>query len=471
MVSMNLIDRIGYRLFGKQVLNKKLYYVALQKKLRQSQIPHPFDQYVASAIIYSLISAAIGGVLGYLFSPTLLRMVEFYAPMFNIHLSSSFSWLAPQRDIVITLIASLTLFLIFWQATYRLILFYPSLLLTLRKEEVDSILPHAATFMYALSKGGMNLIGVFRTLASHRGIYTAASEEASRIVRDVDYLGCDLVTALHNASISSPSDRFSDFIENMTSVIDSGGDITEYLGKQATEYQEDAVDEQRTFLEMLELLSESYVTLFVAGPIFLIVVIVLMGMMGSVYVNFLYLLIYAVIPIGSLAFIVLIDSISKSANEGSGKIIETVKRIDQFKDVKGIEVKPDGEAMLFKSLWRYKKLERPLTFLKHPLRAFLEVPKRVLYFSLPLSLLLLIVLLNRLDTFTPAALDGIILLFLFVALTPFAICFEMKGRVVKAIERAVPDFLGALSSVSGAGLTLKRAIETVLRSDLGVLTS
>ncbi|MHC1572923.1 MAG: type II secretion system F family protein [Candidatus Syntropharchaeales archaeon] len=469
---MNLIDRIGYRLFGERILKKKIYYVGLQKRLRQSQIPYPFDQYVASAIMYSLIAAVIGGLLGYLFAPTLLRMIEFYTPMFNIHLTSSFSWLAPWRDLIVTVIASFTLFLIFWQATYRLILFYPSLLLSLRKDEMDSILPHAVTFMYALNKGGMNLLDVFRTLASHRGIYTVASDEAGRIVRDVDYLGYDLTTALHNASQSSSSERFRDFIENMTSVIDSGGDLKSYLGKQAKQYQEDAVDEQKAFLEMLELISESYVTLFVAGPIFLIVVIVLMGMMGSVYVSFLYLLIYAVIPIGSLAFIVLINSISRSVHEEGGeKVIKTTRRIDVFRDVKEIRVEPDAEASFFRALQRYEMLERPITFLKHPYRAFIEAPRRVLYLSIPASILFLVFMLNRLETLTPGSVDDILFFTLLIAFVPFALTFEIKGRIVKAIEKAVPDFLSSLSSVSGAGLTLKRAIETVLRSDLGVLTS
>ncbi|OFV67251.1 MAG: type IV pilus biogenesis complex membrane subunit [Candidatus Syntrophoarchaeum caldarius] len=468
---MNLIDKIGYRLFGKWVLRKKLYYIGLQKKLRQSQIHQPFDQYVASAIIYSLISAVIGGILGYLFAPTLLAMIEFYAPILNIHLSGSFRWLAPQRDLLVTLITSTMLFLIFWQVTYRLILFYPTLLLSLRKDEINLILPHAASFMYALSKGGMNLLDVFRSLASHKGIYHAASEEAAQIVRDVDYLGCDLVTALHNASKTSPSERFRSFVENMTSVIESGGDITEYLGKEAKNYQENAVEEQKSFLEMLELIAESYVTLFVAGPIFFIVVIVLMGMMGSVYVNLLYLVIYAVIPIGSIAFIVLLDSISRSVNERRGEIIKTRRRIDVFRDVEEIETDPEDEAELFKAFKWYERLEKPASLLKHPLHAFLEKPVRVLYFSFPLSVILLFFTLRQLESFTPAAIDDYILLALFVALLPFTIVYEARERIVKAIERAVPDFLSSLSSVSGAGLTLKRAIETVLRTDLGVLTS
>jgi archaeal flagellar protein FlaJ len=97
-----------------------------------------------------------------------------------------------------------------------------------------------------------------------------------------------------------------DLLSNLLSVIDSGGDVTTYLNNKAEQYRMRIMQDQKSFLEILGLIAESYVTMFVAGPLFIIIVSVMTIMNGGGPI-ILYILIYAVLPIGSVIFVILIS--------------------------------------------------------------------------------------------------------------------------------------------------------------------
>ena len=92
--------------------------------------------------------------------------------------------------------------------------------------------------------------------------------------------------------------------------------MADFLSMSVRLYQEEAKFEQRQFLNLLSIVAESYVTLFVAGPLFLIIIMVVMGMMGGSAVPQLSLVVYAVMPVGSMIFILLIDlDLNKSGKD------------------------------------------------------------------------------------------------------------------------------------------------------------
>ncbi|MEA1868592.1 MAG: type II secretion system F family protein [Euryarchaeota archaeon] len=117
---------------------------------------------------------------------------------------------------------------------YLLFLLYPAFKASERKGEIDRNLPYAVTFMYTLSKGGMNIVEIFRSLAECKDTYGEVANEVDTIVRDMEYFGQDLRTALWNTSESTPSAKFQDLTHNLLSVIDSGGDIPKYFKDKST---------------------------------------------------------------------------------------------------------------------------------------------------------------------------------------------------------------------------------------------
>ncbi len=164
--------------------------------------------------------------------------------------------------------------------------------------------------MYAMRRGGAQLMTIFRSLSDRADIYGEVALDFRQIVRDADFFGYDVVTAIRHLAETTPSEKFKDFLEDLLSVIESGGNMAEFLSLRVRLYQEEARFEQKQFLNLLSLVAESYVTLFVAGPLFLIIIMVVMGMMGGSAVFQLTLVTYAIMPVGSMVFILLINLLS-----------------------------------------------------------------------------------------------------------------------------------------------------------------
>ena len=171
---------------------------------------------------------------------------------------------------------------------------FPALEKNNRKIKINLTLHNAVAYMYAMRRGGAQMMTIFRSLSDRANIYGEVALEFRQIVRDADFFGYDVVSAIRHLSETTPSEKLKDFLEDLLSVIESGGDMAEFLSMRVRLYQEEARFEQKQFLNVLSIVAESYVTLFVAGPLFLIIIMVVMGMMGGSAVLQLALVTYAV---------------------------------------------------------------------------------------------------------------------------------------------------------------------------------
>lgn len=129
--------------------------------------------------------------------------------------------------------------------------------------------------MYALTKGGMSIYDVFRSLSKYTYIFGATAEEVSYVVRNMDYLGKDFISALKIAKDRTPSEVFKDFVDGLI-IVSSSGAITEYIKNKSEQYQGMAALASKNLLQRLDVLAEVYVTALVAGPLFVMVTIVVM---------------------------------------------------------------------------------------------------------------------------------------------------------------------------------------------------
>jgi len=77
------------------------------------------------------------------------------------------------------------------------------------------------------------------------------------------------------------------------------------------------------------LVAESYVTAFVAGPLFMIILGVMMSVMGSGSEMMIYAIIYAVIPIGSMIFVVMVNIITPGST-GEAPILPTQSYVGEI---------------------------------------------------------------------------------------------------------------------------------------------
>jgi len=68
----------------------------------------------------------------------------------------------------------------------------------------------------------MNVIEILRSISKCTDTYGETAREIDVILRDMDYFGVDLKTALHNICEATPSEKFRDLMYNLLTVIDSG---------------------------------------------------------------------------------------------------------------------------------------------------------------------------------------------------------------------------------------------------------
>lgn len=323
-IFFNLSKQIPFILLGNRIKNQGGRYESLQVKLRQARIPISYEMYISNAIFYSALSALVGALSGIFLAYTLIYLIGIPENITNLAFGPSVAWILEYRDIIIAFFVIITLTVIFTGIIYTLFMMYPAFLAGERKTKIDTQIPYAVTFMYSQSKGGMNIIEVFRELAKSERTYGEVSKEVDTIIRDIDYFGHDLRTAIKNSIEITPSARFQDLMYNLLTVIDAGGSIPRYFQDKSEQYLQQSSNDQKGFLETLGLLAESYVTAFVAGPLFIIIVGVMMAVMGSGTQVMIYALIYAILPIGSLMFIVMI-SIITPGEEGEPSLLETSK--------------------------------------------------------------------------------------------------------------------------------------------------
>lgn len=365
----------------------------------------------------------------------------------------------------------LVAFLLGSVVVFYLILKFPSLQKGNRRTKINLTLHNAVAYMYAMRKGGAQLMPIFRSLSDNAKVYGEIALEFRQVVRDCDFFGYDVVTAIRHLMTTTPSEKLKEFLEDMISVIESGGDLTTFLAGRVKLYQEEARFEQKQYLSFLSLVAESYVTLFVAGPLFLIIIMVVMGMMGGVALLQLSAVIYALIPIGSAIFIILIDIISIKT--------ETVERyvrarwLHEYSDVR--IVKKTGEEKFFAKLVQYDRFRNLREFLRHPIRAFIRNYSLTLYFTIPLAVLYLIALFLQVPTYTNTEIyidvvDDHIMIALLIVLVPYAVFYELWRKNILGMESLIPDFLERMAGINQVGLTIAQAIGIMVNTNLGLLS-
>jgi archaeal flagellar protein FlaJ len=459
--------------FRKWIDRDPLRYHSLHADMISARTGMTLEQYLWRSFMIALLAGVLFAVLGYLASAYLsLQVLTTRAGIynvFNIQLPVFFSIVYPAAYV-----QAIIVFLSFIIGTligYSVLVRLPALEKNNRKIKINLTLHNAVAYMYAMRRGGAQLMTIFRSLSDRANIYGEVALEFRQIVRDADFFGYDVVTAIRHLSETTPSEKLKDFLEDLLSVIESGGDMAEFLSMRVRLYQEEARFEQRQFLNVLSIVAEAYVTLFVAGPLFLIIIMVVMGMMGGSAVLQLALVTYVVLPIGSMVFILLIDLISIKG-EKTERYVRT-KWLHTYSDV--TIVKKENEETLFEQLKKYDQLRNLVYNLKHPLESFVSNVNHTLYLTVPIALIYVIVTLMsaphyvNIETYINVVDDHIVIALLIV-LIPYAVFYEIWSRKVLGIQALIPDFLERMAGINQVGLTIAQAIAIMVNTNLGLLS-
>jgi flagellar protein FlaJ len=467
--------KAAYKLFGKSFKEQRSRYAYFEKLLKSARIPKPYDVYLAEAKFYSLIAGLIGLVLGFILYnlvvvhiiAKLTKRYEAQAPTlpvsspFHVHhiklplTGGGIEFNIP--NVIIAILFSLFSFIALYYLTFSIFRLYPSMKADDRRRNINRMLPYAVNYMYTLSKGGVGIIQIVQALSKHKDIYGEVANEFAFVVNLMEYFGYDFHTAMMELYEITPSDTMKEFIAGLITTIDSGGDITVYLAHKCEQYVEKSKSEQKSFIETLGLLAESYVTIAVTAPLFIIILQSVMLVIGSGDIKDLYGVIYLLIPASSIMFAFLIHFISPK--EMRKAKIEEITKVKE--DTRGLFVDEDKE--IYERFMKAKKKKESIEKLKSPIKIIKERPPYVLAISGPVSLIYILLFLKTLRP------DILLVTSVIIAIIPLAIFHEMKKRRERIIKEQIPEMLKGLASVTATGATLQQAIEIVAESGKGYL--
>ncbi|MEN6396463.1 MAG: type II secretion system F family protein [Methanoregula sp.] len=304
---MNSFERFCFNLLGMRMKAQREQYSQLRNDLISARLKTPFEVYISTAIISSILVGVISAICLGLFTwllklPNLIKYKgDLPAPIF---------FLSQNSLIIGTVFAILFSLLVFGGMTYAVFLIYPSVISGNRRRNIDATLPYAINYITSMSTAGITPAEIFRLLGDSP-IYGESSVESRYIAREIDIFGRDLIDALRIVSASTPSRRMKEFLQGAMASISSGGNLTEYFRTKANQYALENRQTQKLFLDTLALISESYVTAMVAGTLFLIILQSIMSVLGGESTPlFLYIIIYMMIPFGTMMFIIMISSMT-----------------------------------------------------------------------------------------------------------------------------------------------------------------
>jgi len=304
---MNSFERFSFNLLGTRMKGKRDEYAQLRNDLISARFKTPFEVYLSTAFVASIIvgfgMAAVIGIVSWVLKLPALIKYKGAVPGPLVVLSTY----SLQIGTVAITIFSL---LVFGGLTYAAFIMYPGIEASNRRRNIDASLPYAINYVTSMSTAGITPAEVFRLLGDSP-IYGESSVEARYIAREIDIFGRDLIDAMRLVSSSTPSKRMKEFLQGAMASIASGGNLTDYFRTKADQYALENRQTQKLFLETLALISESYVTAMVAGTLFLIILQSIMSVLsGDNKPMFLYMIVYAMIPLGSIAFVVMISSMT-----------------------------------------------------------------------------------------------------------------------------------------------------------------
>ncbi len=444
--------------YKKKYNEEKYKYHNLERNLKSCRMPVTVAKYMAIAAFYPLILLPGFLVMGLLLGDILAE------PVNSLSLLSGFSTALPvflegQRLFLIEVFMATAFTLLFTYLTRFLILQYPKIYASQRKQNIEVTFPHAVNMMLGMAKGGTPVLKILRVISAEKNVTGEVGEEMGVIVTKVEIFHKDLVKSIREVAQTTPSEIFSDFLDDLVSILEGSGKMGDFLEYKSKHLLDEKEKYQGLFLNTLGVMAEVYVSILVVAPLFLIIIFVVMGMLGEVNQKLMTLIIYLYMPVGGMMFMLMISSMMRGFEvEWVG---EKVKKIPVTARV----VKEQEKEFTYESNFQRsaKKLLRNIRSIASDLHIFISRPEYAFYITIPLSVL-------SIPFIIAWKIETILIYLLVLNAIPYTILAEIRKRRIRKIEEHMPDFLKQLASLNESGLNIVVAVRMLSSSNLGVLT-
>jgi flagellar protein FlaJ len=470
-----VLTSVSFQLFGGRGI---AFNARRERLLRSAAMGVPYREYASKTYLYAIVAGIVGGIVGFYAVVDVLALGELFGLWVD-----PVSFFSDDPNLEAGLIGLLILGSIVigtgvgfgvYFARWRL----PAVRADAREREIDASLPRMVAFMYALTRGGMSIPDVFRTLAANEGVFGEGAAEVETVVRNMDLFNVDLVTAVEDLSDRTPSEQFSTFTENFASVLQSGGNTSEFLNEQYERYREEAEDQQAEILNLLATTAEVYVTVVVAGMLFLITILLIIGLTVGDTLLAMQIIAYAALPATNLLFLGYLLEITQPLRAGndrsSNQSSEPGASSGTHGSGSGGNYATPESAVNHGRLDAYRRIRSVRETLATPIESIVDRPVRLLYVTAPLAVL---ATMYRLPTAITSSgidlevLDDLLVQAALFFMGTFAVVYEYSKRRLRRLEDAVPDLLERLASLNEAGIAMVSSFGRIRESDVGALDS
>jgi len=287
--SVGQIHVFSYKLLNDHVkfLHPKLS--SLEKSIKQAMMPIPFEVYVSSMVFFSMIAGICGIIMGL-----------FASQFINIQPASV--------GLLLPLIMGLMLF----GMTFGVLQIIPALRVKNRASKLNEEIPHFIGYMSTLATSGLSLEGIFKAIAKEETDEDIV-KDARFIVRNIDILGMDLITAIKDLIHRTPVGPYSELLDGAIVTVSTGGDLKEYFNATAkVQLEEKKMLLQRT-TESLGSVAEIYTILLIVFPLLAVIMLSIMGIMspslgGFDLLTLMNILTFGVIPLSGILMLIMMDT-------------------------------------------------------------------------------------------------------------------------------------------------------------------
>ena len=287
--SVGQIHVFSYKLLNEHVKFMHPKLRSLDKSIKQAMMPIPFEVYVSSMIFFSMIAGVCGIIMGFVASQFI-----------NIQ-PASIGFLLP-------LITGLMLF----GMTFGVLKIIPVFRVKNRAAKLSEEIPHFIGYMSTLATSGLSLEGIFKAIAKEETNEDIV-KDARFIVRNIDILGMDLITAIKDLISRTPVGSYSELLDGAIITVSTGGNLKEYFNATAkVQLAEKKMLLQKT-TEALGSVAEIYTILLIVFPLLAIIMLSIMGIMspslgGFDLITLMNILTFGVIPLCGILMLIMMDT-------------------------------------------------------------------------------------------------------------------------------------------------------------------
>lgn len=276
---------VSNNLFGKY-FSDETRFARTVKELSHSKIPLTAREFLSAVTLLSIIFGAV-----------IISVVTYFA-LKDIHLA-----------FLLYSIAFLAII-----AFVALLLEIPNFRSRARMRDINAKLPVAIAFVATLASADVSIDEIILEL-SEAEEFGEISREARSISISSRMFGKDIITAITEAALASPSTRLSDFFQGITTTVTTGGNLKLYFTTKSREYFGEQENQIKKNSESVGIMSESYITVGVAFPLILMIIFGIVGALSPVaptsVVTFLLLIALVMIPALAILFTYLLRSTIK----------------------------------------------------------------------------------------------------------------------------------------------------------------